>query len=86
MDMTLRAAVSATKRLIRDPAGCRRPESEAYLNEHLMSDLGADLFLAQLSNPLAGNSLDRAWRHRLITHLHGRGAVRRRRGGSRMRG
>src|SRR5919197_5615993 len=33
----------------------KAPNREAYLNEHLMSDLRPTLFLAQLSNLLAGN-------------------------------
>src|SRR4051812_21781870 len=33
----------------------KAPNPEAYLNEHLMSDLRPTLFLAQLSNLLAGN-------------------------------
>ncbi len=52
----------------------------AFLNERLMSDLRPTLFLAQLSNLAGRQYLDRAWRHRLIANVHGRGIVRRERG------
>ena len=56
---------------------------EAFLNERLMSDLRPTLFLAQLSNLLAGNISIVHGVTGIVAHLHGRGIGRRRRGAHR---
>ena len=50
----------------------------AFLNEHLLSDLRPTLFLAQLSNLLAGNISIVHGVVGLVAHLHGRGGRRHR--------
>ena len=52
-------------------AGRRTPRR--FVNERLMNDLRPTLFLAQLAEPARRQHLDRAWRDRLVAHLHGRG-------------
>ena len=61
----------------------KAPSPDAFLNERLMNDLRPTLFLAQLSNLSGRQYLDRAWRHRLLAHLHGRRIFRRRCGAHR---
>ena len=54
----------------------RAANPAAFLNERLMSDLRPTLFLAQLSNLLAGNISIVHGVTSLVAHLHGRGIGR----------
>ena len=71
-DYAADAAILAALRGAADPG--------ALLNERLLTTCGRRCSWRSLSNLLAGQHLDRAWRGRLLAHLHGRGGRGYRRG------
>ena len=64
-------------------ADAKGNSSPAFLNERLMNDLRPTLFLAQLSNLLAGNIAIVHGVCGTVAHLHGRGSSLHRRGADR---
>ena len=64
-------------------ADAKGNSAPGFLNERLMNDLRPTLFLAQLSNLLAGNIAIVHGVSGNLAHLHGRGSRRHRRGADR---